>query len=65
MKFKDFDNIGASVEIYYNREWRSWGAMIRNKSGDQLGPAIWSHSKQEAILNKKELKKLIGKEVKY
>ena len=50
----------AKIEIFYSREWRSWGIQKYNKEGFLLGNAEWVYSKEEANREKKNLEKKYG-----
>lgn len=50
----------TKIEIYYSREWKSWGVLKYNDEGDQIGNGIWVHSKKEALIEKKELEQKYG-----
>jgi hypothetical protein len=50
----------AKIEMYYSKEWKSWGVITYNKDHDQLCPATWVYTKQEVIRDKKELEAKYG-----
>ncbi len=44
----------AKIEMFYSREWKSWGIVKYNKDDNQIDDGVWVYSKKEAIAQKKE-----------
>jgi hypothetical protein len=54
---KEFDNNIFKIKMFYVRGSKSWAIAKYNKDDFQIGNAIYIHSKQRAIDQKKEWEK--------
>lgn len=46
--FEPLDDTPHHVERWYDRHTRSWVVQLMTKGGDQIGDAVYVHSKAEA-----------------